>query len=106
MTTHDLKCWPSFFEPIANGVKPFEVRSNDREFKVGDVLLLREFEPCRHCGGCGRVWDNGDRIECDCTVSRNPRGVYTGPAVRREVTFVLEDFVGLRAGYVVLGLKE
>jgi hypothetical protein len=41
---HALKTLPAFFEQILNGNKPFEIRYDDREFKLGDVLLLREIE--------------------------------------------------------------
>lgn len=47
MTIHDLKILPNFFEQVANGNKTFEIRKNDRNFKIGDVLLLREIEPTR-----------------------------------------------------------
>lgn len=45
MKTHELKCWPAYFEAIKVGKKNFEYRLNDRDFKVGDVLHLREYEP-------------------------------------------------------------
>lgn len=100
---HELKSWPESFDAIERGVKPFDVRLNDRRFKVGEVLLLREFEPCRYCKGGGRVWDNGDCTDCDCTITRNPKGVYTGAVLRRTITFV-SDFKQ-RDGVVVLGLR-
>lgn len=45
MTTHALKSWPKFFAPIAAGMRTHELRRNDRNFQVGDLLELREFEP-------------------------------------------------------------
>ena len=42
---HDLKSWPEFFGPVLEGRKTFELRKNDRNFKVGDILWLREWEP-------------------------------------------------------------
>lgn len=47
MTTHELKTLPSFFEQIIAGHKTFEIRKNDRDFKLHDVLILREIEPQR-----------------------------------------------------------
>jgi len=43
--THELKTWPEYFEAIWDERKNFELRKNDRNFEVGDVLLLQEYEP-------------------------------------------------------------
>lgn len=51
MRTHTLKTLPSFYASIADGSKTFEVRDNDRDFAVGDRLVLRETEPSEHGGG-------------------------------------------------------
>lgn len=45
MTLHHLKTWPEFFGRIWNGDKTCEVRKNDRNFTVGDVLVLHEWCP-------------------------------------------------------------
>lgn len=42
---YELKTWPREFEAAADGRKRFEYRRNDRDFRVGDVLLLREWSP-------------------------------------------------------------
>jgi hypothetical protein len=42
---HDLKIWPAYFAPVASGIKRFEMRANDRDYKAGDALLLREWNP-------------------------------------------------------------
>jgi hypothetical protein len=44
-TLHTLKAWPVYFEPLRQGVKTFEIRKNDRNFKVGDVLHIQEWNP-------------------------------------------------------------
>jgi hypothetical protein len=77
MSEHDLKTWPDYFEAIRDGSKTFEIRLDDRGFKVGDVLWLQE-------------WDNLNFH-------------YTGRSMRRRVTYVLRDF-GLAANHVCLGL--
>ena len=41
----EKKIWPKYFEKICNGEKDFEVRLNDYEYNIGDVLLLREWNP-------------------------------------------------------------
>ena len=40
---HELKTWPDPFEAILRGDKHHEIRRTDREFKVNDELLLREW---------------------------------------------------------------
>jgi Domain of unknown function (DUF3850) len=45
VTEHELKSWPMFFEPVLRREKTFEIRFNDRGYKVGDTLLLREWDP-------------------------------------------------------------
>ena len=42
---HELKCWPQFFEAILADKKRHDLRRFDRQFEVGDHLLLREFDP-------------------------------------------------------------
>jgi len=79
--THALKTWPEFFEAVAERGKTFEVRLFDRPFKVGETLLLQEFDPST--------------------------GQYTGDELERVITYILEGGkFGIEAGYVVMGLKE
>jgi len=42
---HELKVWPEYFEPVAGGWKRFELRKDDRGFKVGDAVVLKEWDP-------------------------------------------------------------
>ncbi|RYG63647.1 DUF3850 domain-containing protein, partial [bacterium] len=42
---HDLKTQPEPFQAVWSGRKNFELRQNDRDFAMGDILLLREFDP-------------------------------------------------------------
>jgi hypothetical protein len=43
---HELKCWPVFFDAIAAGRKRHDLRRiSDRDFRVGDRMRLREFDP-------------------------------------------------------------
>jgi hypothetical protein len=45
---HDLKTQIEPFEAVLSGRKNFELRRNDRDFAVGDVLILREYEIKTH----------------------------------------------------------
>jgi hypothetical protein len=46
---HELKTWPGYFNAVATGIKTFEVRyAGDRDFKVGDWVLLHCWDPHRH----------------------------------------------------------
>lgn len=57
--THELKCWPKFFGPITEGRKRHDLRrAGDRDFRVGDLMRLREFSP-----------DEGAYTGRECTVS-------------------------------------
>lgn len=42
---HKLKVWPEYFEALIDGTKTAEVRKDDRDYKVGDLLHLREWNP-------------------------------------------------------------
>ncbi|CAB4943729.1 unannotated protein [freshwater metagenome] len=44
-TIHSLKSWPNFFGPIVAGDRRHELRRNDRGFRIGDEILLNEFDP-------------------------------------------------------------
>ena len=49
---HKLKILPQYFEDVCSGKKSFEIRKNDRDFKVGDTLFLMEFDTLAHsCTG-------------------------------------------------------
>ena len=44
---HDLKTWPEPYTAILDGRKHFEIRQDDRGYAVGDILLLKEFDPSK-----------------------------------------------------------
>lgn len=85
MKTHDLKCYPAFFQAIADGTKTFELRRNDRGFAVGDRLHLRE-------------WEEPD----------DPKdGRYTGRELDVDVTFMIRGpLMGLQAGFVAMSVRR
>lgn len=76
-TIHELKILPKYFWSVMSGTKNFELRKNDRPYRVGDELLLREYD----------------------------EGKYTGNRVRRKIRYILKDCpeYGLAPGYCILG---
>ncbi len=42
---HEMKSWVGLFEPLSLGLKKHEFRVMDRDFQVGDICRVREFEP-------------------------------------------------------------
>jgi len=42
---HDLKSWVGLFEPIYKGEKTHDLRVMDRDYQIGDVCRLREYDP-------------------------------------------------------------
>jgi len=44
-THHVIKCWPPFFDDVGDGRKTFELRRDDRGYKVRDSVELREYDP-------------------------------------------------------------
>lgn len=87
---HELKVWPSFYAAIRDGSKRFEVRSTrDRDFAVGDALLLREYDP--HEAARTNIESSG----------------YSGRAAQATITYVMPGGrFGIDEGTVVLGFGE
>ncbi|WP_050636162.1 DUF3850 domain-containing protein [Candidatus Stoquefichus sp. SB1] len=78
MKVHRLKISTKYLVAQVDGRKNFEVRYNDRDYRVGDILLLNE-------------WENGN---------------YTGVFICVKVTYVLDNFIALKDGFVVLGTEQ
>jgi hypothetical protein len=90
---HDLKCDPGPFEATRKGRKPFEVRFDDRGFKNGDVLRLREhIRADARSGFTDKEW--------------RPEG-YTGRELFMEVTYIIRaPRYGLRDKWCVMATRE
>lgn len=52
---HDLKCEPEPFAATMRGDKRHEVRVDDRDYRVGDTLYLREWSSDCYTGRTGRA---------------------------------------------------
>ena len=76
---HELKIQPKYFQAVWDDIKRFEIRKNDRDYKVGDVLVLKE-------------WD-GEK--------------YTGSAIVVNVTYIYDGEIGgLEDGYIVMSIEH
>ena len=87
---HELKIQPEYYDAVANGIKTFEIRKNDRNYNVGDTLLLKEFDKNDIYN---RKWANHSE--------------YTGRELCVVITYIfnLKDFLSIDEDYVVLGIK-
>ncbi|CNL45165.1 putative exported phage-related protein [Yersinia pseudotuberculosis] len=62
---HRLKILPEYFNAVFNGYKKAELRANDRDFSVGDFLLLREWELTTEYSGRKLVVEITHITPCD-----------------------------------------
>lgn len=78
---HELKTWPIFFEHCWSGRKTFELRKDDRDFRIHDRLILMEFDP--------------------------ETKEYSGRLLQADVGYILRDTeFGLAEDYCILGLAN
>ena len=45
MKTHYLKVWTKQFDAVRRGAKTHEVRKGDKDYRAGDIIIMREFDP-------------------------------------------------------------
>ena len=45
MTCHRLRILPAWFDAVKVGIKTVEVRKDDRDYRVGDILHLMQYDP-------------------------------------------------------------
>jgi hypothetical protein len=80
MKKHDLKVWMNYYEDIETEKKNFELRYNDRNFQVGDKLILREYN--------------------------EKENYYTDRSVIRKIGYILSDTTfGLKDNWIVIGFE-
>jgi len=76
---HVLKTWPKYFQAIIKGDKTFEVRRKDRNYKVGNILNLLEFDPVKND--------------------------YTGKSIMVRVTYILDEGPYMPRDYLCMAIK-
>lgn len=47
---HDLKISSQYYDDVMMGRKNFELRKNDRDYQVGDIFVLREYNNDKYTG--------------------------------------------------------
>lgn len=81
---HAVKCWVEFFEPISDGRKTFDIRRDDRDYQVGDQIVLLEY--------------------------KHGIGTYTGREVACDITYVARgkkfEVFGLQSGHAILAISR
>lgn len=90
MKTHELKCKHSYWHSIAAKRKTYELRKNDRDYEVGDLLVLYRLAEADPGDGSLRT---RDRAVCEVL----------GLQSLEEVGAVLKEAVP--SGYVVLSIQ-
>jgi len=80
MATHELKTWPGSFDAVWRRNKTAELRKLDRDFRVGDTLVLRCYLP------------DLDR--------------YDGRSVDATISHIVHVGFGLQDGYGMLSMKD
>lgn len=45
VSTHEIKLNVKFCDDVLNGIKTFEIRKNDRNYKVGDLIKFLPWDP-------------------------------------------------------------
>lgn len=76
-TVHEIKLAASYYGDVVSGRKRFELRKNDRKYKVGDGLRLLEYKD----------------------------GKFTGRVIETDIVYILEEHSGLEEGYCILGME-
>lgn len=86
MTTHRLKVFIKYADAIMNGTKTFEIRKNDRNFKVGDKIVFDV------------VSNEGISIGA---AARHPLNGQT-----YRIDYILDDFEGLAQKCVAFAISK
>jgi hypothetical protein len=86
---HELKTDPYVFEEVFKDNKTFEIRYNDRNFEVNDILILKETKYT------GAEMKSGAEL------------IYTGRELTKRVSHVFKGpFYGLKENWVILSIKD
>lgn len=82
---HEVKINKEYFEAVRNNKKRFEIRKDDRNYKIGDMMLLKEIIP----------------------TGKDNKMMYTGDEELVKITYKLDGgSYGLEKGYCILSIER
>ena len=96
LITHELKTDGEVFQLSWDNKKPYEIRVNDRDFQIGDEIVLRE---TKHSG-------ESMKEPTGLSIGEKMPLIYTGRRIRQEILSILSDCYGLKDDWCILGTKE
>ena len=89
---HHLKSWPEPFQAVRRGNKTHELRRNDRDYRVGDRIVLHEYDP-----------DLVDEWDADGFTGARVEGTITYMSRPESTSAYAPGAIG--AGYVILSVR-
>ena len=75
---HEIKLSSKYFDDVKNGTKTFEIRKNDRDYNINDILVMREYTENKE---------------------------YTGRYLEAVIIYILNNESFLQKDYVALGIN-
>lgn len=79
MKIHELKTVQPYFGLVKNGLKSFELRKNDRDFRSQDYVILKEYDENKG---------------------------FTGEKVFCQICFIMFAYPGIESGYCVFSFAR
>ena len=80
MKVHETKILFEYYAAICRGEKRFEIRNNDRDYQIGDIVVMRCWNP-----------EKNEYYEKEHLVLL--------------ITYLLKDIDGIKKGYCAYGFK-
>lgn len=93
MTTHIVKSWPQFFEPIVAGIRTSDMRDKtERNYQIGDRMLLQEYDPFK-----GAYTGREQEVEITHIISNDTPCALSSVALDNNFAVLSIRLVGQRA---------
>jgi hypothetical protein len=77
---HEVKILPQYFEEVQSGRKTFEYRKDDRGYKAGDIIKLKEYIP--------------------------ETNTFTGNSLEAEITYILKGDLNITTDYAIMSITK